>query len=54
MLKYERDDEEEAAEEDYPGVIEKEEPVREEITSLEEIALENDGDEEGEFGLNDQ
>jgi len=54
MLKYERDDDEESLEEDYPGEMEKEEPVREEITSLEEIALENDGDEEGEFGLNHQ
>jgi len=52
MLKYERDEEEEGIEEDYPGELGKEEPVREEVTSLEEIALENEADEESEFGLN--
>lgn len=47
VLKYERDDDEEDFEEDYPGDIEKEEPAREEVTSLEEIvALDGEGDEE--------
>ncbi len=52
VLKYEREDDEEGFEEDYPGEMEKEEPVREAVTSLEEIvALESEGEEEKELGL---
>jgi len=52
MLKYEREDDEESFEEDYPGEAEHEEPVREEVTSIEEIvALEGEEDEESELGL---
>jgi hypothetical protein len=49
VIKYERDDDEEGFEEDYPGEIEKEEPVREEVTTLEEIVALNgeNGDERG-------
>ncbi len=55
MLKYEREDDEEGFEEDYPGESEKEEPVREETTSLEELAaLEGEDDEESELGLKEQ
>ena len=47
VLKYERDEDEEDFEEDYPGETEKEEPAREEVTSLEEIvALDGEGDDE--------
>ncbi len=47
MLKYEREDDEDGFEDDYPGEMEKEEPVRQEVTSLEEIvALDSEGDEE--------
>jgi tetratricopeptide (TPR) repeat protein len=48
VLKYERDeDDEEGFEEDFPDDIEKEEPVRDEVTPLEEIAaLEGDGEAE--------
>ena len=53
MLKYEREDDEDNLEEEYPGENEKEEPIREEVTSLEEmVALEDEGEEEGELGLN--
>jgi len=34
MMKYEREDDEEGLEEEYPGEFEKEEPAREEVTSL--------------------
>ena len=52
VLKYEREDDEEGFEEDYPGDMEKEEPVREEVTSLEEIvARDSDGEEEEGLGL---
>jgi hypothetical protein len=52
MLKYEREDDEEGFEEDYPGEFEKEEPAREEVTSLEEmVALEDEEEEERELGL---
>ena len=54
MLRYEREDDEEGLEEEYPGELEKEEPVREEVTSLEEmVALEHE-DEEEELGLEDK
>lgn len=52
VLKYEREDDEEGFEEDYPGDMEKEEPVREEVTSLEEIvARDSEGEEEEGLGL---
>jgi tetratricopeptide (TPR) repeat protein len=52
MLKYEREDDEEGLEEEYPGEFEKEEPVREEVTSLEEmVAIEDEEEEERELGL---
>jgi hypothetical protein len=54
MLKYEREDDEEGFEEEYPGEFEKEEHPREEITSLEEIvALEEEEEEVHEMGLGD-
>jgi hypothetical protein len=52
MLKYEREDDEEGLEEEYPGEFEKEEPAREEVTSLEEmVAIEDEEEEERELGL---
>jgi len=56
MLRYEReDDEEEGLEEEYPGELEKEEPVREEVTSLEEmVALAHKEDEENELELEEK
>ena len=53
MLKYEREDDEDNFEEEYPGENEKEEPIHEEVTSLEEmVALEDEGEEDSELGLN--
>jgi hypothetical protein len=55
MLKYEREDDEEGLEEEYPGELEKEEPVPEEVTSLEEmVALGHDEAEEDEFELEEK
>ncbi len=55
MLKYEREDDEEGLEEEYPGELEKEEPPREEVTSLEEmVALAHEGDEGEELELEDR
>ena len=55
MLKYEREDDEEGLEEEYPGELEKEEPVPEEVTSLEEmVALEHEEDEEEELRLEEK
>lgn len=52
MMKYEREDDEEGLEEEYPGEFEKEEPAREEVTSLEEmVAIEDEEEEERELGL---
>ncbi len=52
MMKYEREDDEEGLEEEYPGEFEKEEPAREEVTSLEEmVAIEGEEEEERELGL---
>ena len=52
MLKYEREDDEEGLEEEYPGEFEKEEPAREEVTSLEEmVAIEDEEEEERSLGL---
>ncbi len=55
MLKYEREEDEEGLEEEYPGELEKEEPVPEEVTSLEEmVALEHEEDEEEELRLEEK
>ncbi len=55
MLRYERDDDEEGLEEEYPGELEKEEPPCEEVTSLEEmVALAHEGDEGEELELEDR
>jgi hypothetical protein len=52
MMKYEREDDEEGLEEEYPGEFEKEEPAREEVISLEEmVAIEDEEEEERELGL---
>jgi len=52
MMKYEREDDEEGLEEEYPGEFEKEEPAREEVTSLEEmVAIEDEEEEERSLGL---
>ena len=56
VLKYEREDDEEGLEEEYPGELEleKEEPVSEQVTSLEEmVALAHEEDEE-ELGLEEK
>ena len=55
MLRYEREDDEDGLEEEYPGELEKEEPVHEEVTSLDEmIALAHEEDEEAELGLEEK
>jgi len=55
MLRYEREDDEEGLEEEYPGELEREEPMREEVTSLEEmVALEHEEDEEHELELKEE
>ena len=52
MMKYEREDDEEGLEEEYPGEFENKEPAREEVTSLEEmVAIEDEEEEERELGL---
>jgi len=52
MMKYEREDDEEGLEEEYPGEFEKEEHAREEVTSLEEmVAIEDEEEEERSLGL---
>ena len=52
MMKYEREDDEEGLEEEYPGEFENKEPAREEVTSLEEmVAIEDEEEEERSLGL---
>jgi len=52
MMKYEREDDEEGLEEEYPDEFENKEPAREEVTSLEEmVAIEDEEEEERELGL---